>query len=163
MADNETTLGWLTYPDSGTQFWFSESTAGMGLEEWLQRIELLGIPTYTDFASLPNPADPEVDGAQRQLAAVEDEQTVYRTDGSSWIPWFGEGWLIEILDEEQLISLEGGELVGINRDDVGVTDYNELDNIPEVFPPEAHDHSASDEGGGTLEPVVLRLPNSFSE
>jgi len=98
MADNETPLGWLTYPNSGDRSWYSTDAEGQGIADWLARVELLGLPTYATFADLPDPSTtPTATNTggvtQRQFAAVVADATIYRSDGSSWIPWLGSGTL----------------------------------------------------------------------
>lgn len=91
MADNTTPLGFISYPDKGDTSWYSSDASGDGLTDWLAAIELFGIPTYQSFADLPTAGSTETDGNQRQFAAVIDDQTVYRDDGSSWVVWLGSG------------------------------------------------------------------------
>ena len=88
----DTPLGFIDYPVEGDQSWYSGSD---GLETWLSRVETLGIPTFATFADLPTPgARPTASGTagtQRQFAAVAGDRTVYRDDGTEWVPWFGAG------------------------------------------------------------------------
>jgi hypothetical protein len=98
MADNETPLGWLTYPNAGDRSWFSSDAQGQGIADWLARVELLGVPTYATYADLPDPTTTPTASntggfTQRQFAAVVGDATVYRSDGSNWIPWLGSGTL----------------------------------------------------------------------
>lgn len=89
---NDTPLGWIQYPDENDTDWYSGSA---GLEEWLARIELLGLPTYSSESDLPDPTetgtiDPENGTQHRQFAAVLDEQVVYRVnDDGEWEEWLG--------------------------------------------------------------------------
>jgi len=88
----ETPLGFVDYPAKNDQNWYSGSD---GHETWLSRVELLGIPTYATFSDLPaagtRPTASGTDGTQRQFAAVAADRTVYRDDGTEWVPWFGKG------------------------------------------------------------------------
>jgi uncharacterized protein YaiE (UPF0345 family) len=88
----DTPLGFIDYPAENDQNWYSGSD---GLETWLSRVELLGIPTYATFSDLPaagnRPTASGTDGTQRQFAAVAADRTVYRDDGTEWVPWFGKG------------------------------------------------------------------------
>lgn len=86
---NETPLGWLVYPDENSTSWYSETDDG--LEHWLRQVELLGVPTYASYTDLPAPDAPGSDGTQRQLALVRDDATIYRTDGTEWEPFAGQG------------------------------------------------------------------------
>lgn len=115
MADNETPLGWLTYPNEGDRSWFSTDAEGQGLVAWLSNVELLGLPTYADFASLPDPTTTPTatntgGETQRQFAAVVADRTIYRSDGSSWIPWLGSGTLNRRLpDTRYLDSMDAND------------------------------------------------------
>lgn len=86
-----TPRGTIDYPAEGDTDWYNSTD---GLEEWLSRVEVLGIPTYDTFADLPAGGSTKVVDAgtgqtQRQFAAVVDDRTIYRDDGSDWIPWMG--------------------------------------------------------------------------
>lgn len=86
-----TPLGFIEYVSKGDTSWYSGTD---GLEQWLLRAELLGIPTYSTFADLPDPSntsshDPSATQPQRQFAAVVNDLTIYRVsnDQTSWEPW----------------------------------------------------------------------------
>lgn len=85
----QTPRGYISYPLEGDTAWYSGSD---GLEEWLARAELLGIPTYDTFSDLPSAGttktlNPSIGKTQRQFAAVAGEQAIYRDDGSQWVRW----------------------------------------------------------------------------
>lgn len=86
-----TNLGFIDYPTDGDTSWYTK--AEDGLELWVERMELLGIPTYDTFSDLPSagtPASYDATGvSQRQFAAVVDEQAIYRVNNAqgSWELW----------------------------------------------------------------------------
>lgn len=86
-----TTLGFVDYPTDGDTSWYTK--AEDGLELWLERLELMGIPTYASFSDLPSPGTPASYDAtgisQRQFAAVVDETAIYRVNDAqgSWELW----------------------------------------------------------------------------
>jgi len=84
--------GFLDYPAKGDVSWYDKSEDG--LEQWMERIEGLGLPSYDSFGDLPSAGTPvTIDGGtgktQRQFAAVIDEDTIYRVkdDQSAWEEW----------------------------------------------------------------------------
>lgn len=86
-----TLLGYIDYVSKGDTDWYSDFD---GLETWLERVELLGIPTYDTFSDLPSPGtpsshDPSTTQTQRQFAAVVADQTIYRVNDAqdSWVAW----------------------------------------------------------------------------
>lgn len=103
-----TPLGYIDYPAENDNDWYTEAQSG--LELWLSRIELMGIPTYSTFADLPDPAntkayDASANQPQRQFAAVVDETMLYRVNDAqdSWVEWLGSG---------DFLPLTGGTLTG---------------------------------------------------
>lgn len=105
-----TPRGYIDYPVEGDTAWYTGSD---GLEEWLARAELLGIPTYDTFSDLPSAGttktlNPATGKTQRQFAAVAGEQAIYRDDGSQWVRWLSP-------------DPEGAELMGTASDGDGTT------------------------------------------
>lgn len=85
-----TPRGVIDYPAEGDTDWYTQ--AENGLEAWLLRAELLGIPTYETFSDLPSAGTTEVVNPgtgqdQRQFAAVKGDATIYRDNGTSWVAW----------------------------------------------------------------------------
>lgn len=84
-----TPRGLIDYPSEGDTDWYSTSD---GLEEWLARAELIGLPTYDTFSDLPaagstKVVNPGTGQDQRQFAAVKGDSTIYRDNGTSWDAW----------------------------------------------------------------------------
>lgn len=132
----ETPLGYIPYPPEGDTSWYNSTD---GLETWLARIELLGIPTYDTFSDLPDPSVPETYNpgtgqTQHQFAAVVEDTTIYRVnyDQTTWEPWVGNEADIEDKSTDSTIAgeiprsqgdgsilmerLQHGDLSGVSAD-----------------------------------------------
>ena len=85
----DTPLGTIQYPAENDTSWYTR--AEDGVELWLERAELLGLPQFDTFADLPDASTAPAgydDGAGidvNQRAYVNDENAVYRTDGTNWV------------------------------------------------------------------------------
>lgn len=111
MPANETPLGFVSYPDKQTPQWYTDDGDTMGLESWLAQMELLGLPTYATFTDLPDASTtPSHGDAQQQFAAVAADRTVYRSDGTEWVPFMGQGTSDRPLQEQHVESLHAESL-----------------------------------------------------
>lgn len=110
-----TPRGYITYPSEGDTSWYT--TSENGLEAWLLRAELLGIPTYDTFSDLPSAGTTEVVNpgtgkTQRQFAAVVGDATIYRDNGTSWVAWanyYTDADAVNALETASSVTTSGGK------------------------------------------------------
>ena len=138
MPSNETPLGFISYPDKGTQPWYDSPGGDDGLVQWLEAVELLGIPTYNSFTDLPDASDTESDGDQRQFVAVVSDKTIYRSDGTDWIAWMGHG-------------TEDRPLGDVHRESLTTDDLNGAD----ISDTQTAERGLETDGNGNLTPVAI--------